>query len=111
MSKKGCMSMIKEITSGKLPAVLKSPTPVVLEFGTSKCPDCQKSQSIVDHLSADYDDKVEVYYVDVDKVPEVQELYEVSDLPTMILFKEGKPQDKLVGPHSEQEINNFFRQE
>lgn len=103
--------MVKEIISGKLPAVLKSPTPVVLEFGTSECPDCRKLQSIVDQLADDYEDKVEVYYVDVDKVPEVQELYDVSDLPTMILFKEGNPQDKLVGPHSEQEINNFFRQE
>lgn len=102
--------MVKEIISGKLPAVLKSPTPIVLEFGTSKCPECRQLKSIVNHLSDDFEDKVEIYYVDIDKVPEVQGIYEVNDLPTMILIKDGKSQDKLVGPHSEEEINDFLRQ-
>lgn len=101
--------MVKEIISGKLPAVLKSPTPVVLEFGTSECPDCRELQSIVNHLSLELKD-LEIYYVDVDKVPEIQEMYEVNDLPTMIIFKEGRPQDKLIGSHSEQEIYDFLQQ-
>jgi thioredoxin 1 len=102
--------LVKEILSGKLPAVLNSPTPFVLEFGTNGCPDCKRLRSVVDMVSDDLEDKVEVYYVDVDKVPEVKDKYEVRDLPTMILFKDGKPQDKLVGYHHEQEVHDFFIQ-
>ncbi|HVJ49052.1 thioredoxin family protein [Desulfitobacterium sp.] len=92
--------MLKEIESGRLPIVLNSPTPFALEFGNStveRVADTQKS-------------KVEVYYVDVDKVPEIKDEFQVKELPTIILFKDGKPQDTLIGNHQEREIDNFLNQ-
>lgn len=102
--------MLKEIESGKLPIVLNSPTPFTLEFGAEDCSDCKRLSSTVERISDSFKDKVEVYYVDVNKVPEVKDEYQVKELPTMILFKDGKPQDKLIGYHSEQEIYNFLCQ-
>lgn len=102
--------MVKEIESGKLPVVLNSPTPFVLEFGTDGCNDCQRLRSVVDQVSDNVKDKVEVYYVDVNKVPEIKDMYQVNDLPTMILFKDGEPQDTLIGYYSEQEVHDFLIQ-
>lgn len=102
--------MVKEIESGKVPAVLNSPTPFALEFGSDGCPECKRLSSVVERVSDSLKDKVEVYYVDVDKVPEVKDKYQVRDLPTMILFKDGKPQGKLIGYHAEQEVHSFLTQ-
>jgi len=102
--------MIKEIFSGKLPSVLNSPTPIALEFGAEGSTDSKRLHSIVEQVSDTLQGKVEVYYVNVDKVPEIKELYKVKDLPTMIIFKDGDPQDTMVGYHSEQEVHNFLIQ-
>jgi len=84
--------MIKEIFSGKLPAVLKSPTPFALEFSSDELPDSQRLHSVLEQVSDSLHDRVEIYRVNVDMVPEVQTMYQVKDLPTMILFKNGEPQ-------------------
>lgn len=102
--------MIKEIHSGKLPTVLNCPTPFALEFGSNALPDSQRLHSVLEQVCDTLDQKVEIYYVNVDKVPEIQAMYQVKDLPTMIFFKDGKPQDKLVGFHSEQEVHKFLSQ-
>ncbi|MDP4126623.1 MAG: thioredoxin family protein [Bacillota bacterium] len=102
--------MIKEIYSGKLPSVLNNPTPFVLEFSSEGSPDCQRLHSIVEHIANTLEDKVEIYYVNVDKVPEVRDKYQVENLPTMILFKDGKPHNTMVGYHPEQEVHSFLIQ-
>lgn len=102
--------MLKEIESGKLPVVLNSPIPFALEFGTNGCPDCSRLSSTVERVADSLKSKVEVYYVDVDKVPEIKDEFHVEKLPTIILFKDGKPQDTLVGNHQEHEIHNFLSQ-
>jgi len=102
--------MIKEIFSGKLPAVLMNPTPFALEFGSDQLADSQRLHSVLERVSNSLHNQVELYYVNVDKVPEVQTMYEVKDLPTMILFKNGEPQDKITGYHSEKEVYKFLTQ-
>ena len=101
--------MIKEIFSGKLPAVLKSPTPFALEFGSDEFPDSQRLHSVLEQVSNSLH-QVEIYHVNVDKVPEVKAMFQIKDLPTMILFKDGEPQDTMIGYHSEQEIHKFLTQ-
>lgn len=102
--------MIKEIFSGKLPAVLNNPTPFILEFGSDRLPESQKFHSALENISDNLGDQVQLYYVNVDKVPEVRTMFQVEDLPTMIFFKDGEPQDKMIGYHSEQEIHKFLTQ-
>lgn len=99
---------MKEVLSGKLPIVLNTPTPLALQFGSSGCPDCKKLNVTVEELSEELHNHVEMYYVDADKVPDVVEKYQVTDLPTIILFKDGQPQDRLVGYHPKQDVLNFL---
>jgi len=102
--------MQKEIESGKLSIVLNSPTPFALEFGAASCSDCKRLSVVVERVSNSLKDKVDVYYVDADKTPEITDKYQVRDLPTMILFKDGKPKDKLIGFHPEEEVHSFLNQ-
>ncbi|KGK88281.1 thioredoxin [Desulfosporosinus sp. HMP52] len=101
---------MKEIFSGKLPAVLNNPTPFILEFGSDRFPESQRLHSVLENISDSLQDQVQLYYVNVDKVPEVKTMFQVEDLPTMILFKDGEPLDKMIGHHSEQEIQKFLTQ-
>lgn len=110
VSKERMCHMIKEIFSGKLPAVLMNPTPFALEFSSEKVPDSQRLHSVLEEVSKSLHDQVEIYNVNVDKVPEIQTMYEVKDLPAVILFKDGKPQDKIIGYHSEQDVHKFLTQ-
>ncbi|AET68595.1 thioredoxin domain-containing protein [Desulfosporosinus orientis DSM 765] len=100
---------MKEILSGKLPAVLQSPTPFALEFGSGSS-DSKRFHKNVERISERLQDQVEVYYVDVNKVPEIRDKYNVEELPAIILFKDGKAQDTLIGYHSEEEVQHFLVQ-
>lgn len=102
--------MIKEIYSGKLPSVLNCPTPFALEFGSDDLPASQKLHSALEQVYNSLNKQVEIYYVNVDKVPEVQTMFQVKDLPAMILFKDGEPHDTLIGWHSEEELHKFLSQ-
>lgn len=102
--------MVKEIFSGNLPVVLNIPTPLAIQFGSADCPDCERLSVEVKQVAEDLHNYLEMYYVDADKVPDVAEKYQVTDLPTIILFKDGKPQDRLVGYHPKQEVLNFLSQ-
>lgn len=102
--------MLKEIESGKLAIVLNNPAPFAFEFGTSNCSDCKRLSTVVERVADSLRGKIDVYYVDTGKVPEITDKYQVRELPAMILFKDGEPKDRLTGFHSEEEVRSFLTQ-
>ncbi len=61
-------------------------TPVLLKFSADWCAPCQLIAPELDKLAEEFKDRMGFIYVDVDALPEVQELYEVVNLPTHILI-------------------------
>ncbi len=77
--------------------VLKSDKPALIDFYAEWCGPCQMAAPIIDKLADEYKEKMIIGKVDVDKNQELAQKYQVMSIPTMILFKDGKEEDKKVG--------------
>ena len=77
--------------------VLNSDMPVLVDFWATWCGPCKMLAPIIEQLSENLSGKVKVVKIDVDKNPQTSMSYEVSSIPTLVLFSKGKSVTKLVG--------------
>jgi thioredoxin 1 len=77
--------------------VLQSNIPVLVDFWASWCQPCKAIAPHVDALAEDYEGKVKVGKVNVDENPATPAKYGIRGIPTLILFKDGKVVDQVVG--------------
>ena len=71
--------------------------PVLVDFSAEWCPPCKMLSPILERIALEFSDKLMVYGVDTDKDPELSQRFNISGVPTMIFFREGKEIKKLVG--------------
>ena len=77
--------------------VLESNLPVLIEFTADWCPPCKMLAPIVHELAHKYEGKLRVGMLDADANLEAVQQYGVMGLPTLILFADGKPVERIVG--------------
>ena len=93
---------INETTFSQM--VLKAKTPVMVDFWASRCAPCRIVAPIVDELANEYDGKVAFYKLNVDDNPKTASQFGVMSLPTLIIFKNGKPFSNIVGYRPKTEL-------
>src|SRR5215472_15233101 len=71
--------------------------PVLVDFTASWCGPCQQIAPILEELASEQADKFSVVKIDVDENPQTTRRYDVMSMPTLILFKDGEPERRLVG--------------
>lgn len=76
---------------------LRSEQPVLVDFFATWCPPCRKLAPIVEEIAEDYAGRVKVAKLNIDEARSVAIKYGVSSIPTLILFKNGEPVDRIVG--------------
>ncbi|CXK03239.1 TPA: thioredoxin [Staphylococcus aureus] len=69
----------------------------LVDFWATWCGPCKMIAPVLEELAADYEDKADILKLDVDENPSTAAKYEVMSIPTLIVFKDGQPVDKVVG--------------
>ena len=77
--------------------VLKSASPVLVDFWATWCKPCLMVAPILEELTQEYTGKLTVAKLDVDNNQQTAQKYHVMSIPTMIIFKQGKPVANIVG--------------
>lgn len=77
--------------------VLESQKPVLVDFSAAWCAPCRAVDPIVSELAKEYNGKVEFAKVNVDEAPFVASSYGIMSIPALIIFKDGKPIEHVIG--------------
>jgi thioredoxin 1 len=92
------MAAPEEVTDANFDdVVLKSDTPVVLDFWAEWCAPCRQISPIIKQLAEDHDGKVKVVKMNIDENPATPGKYGVRAIPTVLAFQNGQVVEQLQG--------------
>jgi len=77
--------------------VLKSEKPVLIDFWAIWCGPCKMVAPVVEEIAKEYNGKLKVGKIDVDANPDVALRFGIRSIPTLMVFKGGKPVDQIIG--------------
>lgn len=88
--------------------VLQADKPVLVDFWAEWCGPCKMVAPVLDELAGEIGDQVQIAKVNVDENNELAAQYQVSSIPTMILFKDGEVADRVIGAMPKASIQQFL---
>jgi thioredoxin 1 len=100
---------IVTLTDANFPEqVLKSTTPIVVDFWAEWCGPCKMLAPVLDELAGEYDGKVKIGKVNIDEHQQLAINYGINSIPTLLFFKNGQVADQVIGMRSKRDLKASF---
>ena len=104
--------LIKHTTDATFDAdVLKSTTPVLVDYWAEWCGPCKMIAPILDEVATAYDGKLQIAKMNVDENREIPAKFGIRGIPTLMLFKNGELAATKVGAMSKSQLTAFIDQQ
>lgn len=81
----------------------------LIDFWAVWCKPCRMQAPIIEEIAVEQKGKVSVYKLDVDENYNVPNRFQIASIPTLMIFKDGKMVEKLVGLHDKQTLTNILK--
>ena len=88
--------------------VLQSDKPVLVDFWADWCAPCKKVDPMLEELSKELGDQIEIVQLNIDENPETTRAYRVMSVPTLTIFKGGEPVSSVTGARPRSALKNFI---
>ena len=99
------MSTLLDVTDTTFEAeVINSDTPVLVDFWAPWCGPCKAIGPVLQEIAAERGDQIKIVKVNIDENQQMAMKLNVMSIPTMVIFKDGQPVDKIVGAHPKASI-------
>ena len=82
--------------------------PVIVDFWAPWCAPCRMMGPVIEQLAAEYDGKAKVGKVNVDEETGLAQQFQVMSIPTIVLMKDGKVINQLIGVRSKAELESLL---
>ncbi|MCM8764404.1 MAG: thioredoxin [Candidatus Omnitrophica bacterium] len=89
--------MMKILSNENFDAVIGENSLVFVDFYADWCGPCRMMAPVVEEIAKELEGKVVVAKLNVDENPEIAARFQIFSIPTFILFKDGKPLEKIIG--------------
>jgi thioredoxin 1 len=101
-------TVVVQITDANFESTVQAGKPVLVDFWAPWCGPCRIIGPIVEELAPSYQGKAVIAKMNVDDNPQVSQRFGVTSIPTLMMFKEGKLVDRVVGAMPKGELQKFI---